>query len=431
MNKNKYKFGLRKKLVWFTLILGIITYSTSGFFIYVLYPLFFEQFFENHTLYVILVLAAGAMWMGILAFFAAVLIIKPLKDLEEAAIKAAEGDMTVEVKVSKSDDEIRAVGLAFEYMLDNIRQMVQLINKNFTSTNEKVEIISAEATKATEQAENIGNTITEISQGAENSAESIQSIAESIEDVTNIANQVQMKAKDSEEKSNEMLDVLRESHKVITSLVNGIENISKSNRETIKSVNNLTDNANKIEQIIQLVGDIAEQTNLLALNASIEAARAGEHGKGFAVVAEEVRKLADESAKAVSGIAELIRSMQNEVSQVSNLINTQVESVDNEVKKGATTREMMEQMTQTIYQVADAVKEISLLVDKQMEYIHNTSMQSQEVSAISEETSAGAQEVAAAAQEQTVGIETVEQHIEELKDLANNLQQTITKFKIN
>src|SRR5690606_1996503 len=106
--------------------------------------------------------------------------------------KAAEGDMTVEVKVSKSDDEIRAVGLAFEYMLDNIRQMVQLINKNFTSTNEKVEIISAEATKATEQAENIGNTITEISQGAENSAESIQSIAESIEDVTNIANQVQM-----------------------------------------------------------------------------------------------------------------------------------------------------------------------------------------------------------------------------------------------
>ena len=75
-------------------------------------------------------------------------------------------------------------------------------------------------------------------------------------------------------------------------------------------MNHLTDNANQIEQIIQLVGDIAEQRNSLALNASIEAARAGEHGKGFAVVAEEVRKLADESAKAVSGIAELIRNMQ-------------------------------------------------------------------------------------------------------------------------
>ena len=117
--------------------------------------------------------------------------------------------------------------------------------------------------------------------------------------------------------------------------------------------------------------------------------------------------------------------------QVSNLINHQVESVNQEVKKGATTREMMEQMTQTIYQVADAVKEISLLVDKQMESIHNTSTQSQEVSAISEETSAGAQEVAAAAQEQTVGIETVEQHVNELKELADNLKQTITKFKVN
>ncbi len=431
MTKKKYKFGIRKKLVWFTLILGIITYSTSGFFIYVLYPVFFENFFENQTLYVILVLAAGAMWMGILAFFAATIIVKPLQDLEKAAIQAAEGNLTVDVKVSKSDDEIRAVGLAFNYMLDNLRQMVQLINKNFTATNEKVNIISAEATKASEQAENIGITITEISQGAENSAESIQSIAESIEDVTEMANQVQIKAKNSEEKSKEMLDVLQDSQKVISSLVHGIENVSNSNRETIKSVNHLTDNANQIEQIIQLVGDIAEQTNLLALNASIEAARAGEHGKGFAVVAEEVRKLADESAKAVSGIAELIRNMQNEVKQVSNLINHQVESVNQEVKKGATTREMMEQMTQTIYQVADAVKEISLLVDKQMESIHNTSTQSQEVSAISEETSAGAQEVAAAAQEQTVGIETVEQHVNELKELADNLKQTITKFKVN
>ena len=75
----------------------------------------------------------------------------------------------------------------------------------------------------------------------------------------------------------------------------------------------LIDNAQKIGEIVQLVGNIAAQTNLLALNASIEAARAGEHGEGFAVVAEEVRLLADESAKAVQGISDLVATIQTDV----------------------------------------------------------------------------------------------------------------------
>ena len=88
---------------------------------------------------------------------------------------------------------------------------------------------------------------------------------------------------------------------ILSSLIKGIENVAKSNSYSLEAVNRLQDNANEIEQIIQMVGDIATQTNLLALNASIEAARAGEHGQGFAVVAEEIRKLADQSAQAVKG----------------------------------------------------------------------------------------------------------------------------------
>jgi methyl-accepting chemotaxis protein len=56
----------------------------------------------------------------------------------------------------------------------------------------------------------------------------------------------------------------------------------------------------------------------------------------------------------------------------------------------------MENMTNIIYQVADEVKDISKLVDKQLAGIQNTSIQSQEGTAISEETLAGSEEVAAA-----------------------------------
>jgi len=51
----------------------------------------------------------------------------------------------------------------------------------------------------------------------------------------------------------------------------------------------LSDSAERIGTVVQLIQAIASQTNLLALNATIESARAGDAGKGFAVVANEVK----------------------------------------------------------------------------------------------------------------------------------------------
>lgn len=428
--KKNFKFGLRKKLVLFITALALITYTTSGIFIYVLYPLFKDVIPFGEITFTIITLSLGIAWSGILAFMAAGFIIKPLQKLERVALKAAHGDISVEVELSNSDDEIRSLGLAFNHMLLNLRDMVQKIDDNFRQTNEKVIAISQESSLAAEQAEAIARTIGEISQGADNSAVSIQETAESVEDVIRIAEEVQETATASGVISKEMVKDLQASKDVIHSLVSGIQRLAKDNEGSLRTVKRLEENAAKVEQIIQLVGDIAAQTNLLALNASIEAARAGEHGKGFAVVAEEVRMLADESAKAVQGISELIKNIQAEVRNVVKQITEQVDSANKEASKGTETNKVIEEMTKSVNEMAESVSKITGLVDRQMDSIHHTSTQSQEVAAIAEETSAGAQEVTSATQQQAMVIDHVEKLAVELKHQAEELKNTITRFKL-
>ena len=84
----------------------------------------------------------------------------------------------------------------------------------------------------------------------------------------------------------------------------------------------LTQAAQAMSGIVQIIGDITGQINLLALNATIESARAGEAGRGFAVVASEVKNLANQAKQATEKIGSEIESLNDISSGVAGALAT-------------------------------------------------------------------------------------------------------------
>ncbi|MEJ3740294.1 MULTISPECIES: methyl-accepting chemotaxis protein [Bacillus cereus group] len=426
--RKTFSFGLRTQLMLFTTVLAFITYSTSIFFIYVIYDYF--QSYVSQTVYNIIVMLLGVVWSGILAYGAAVFLIKTLRKLEEAARKAAEGDIREDVPLPKTDDEIKSLSVAFNMMLGNLRGMVKNIDTTFSYTNNQVQQIRKQTGEATKQARGVSETLAEISSGAEQSAASIQAIVSAVDTTTSIASEVEEKAKQSDELSLEMVQALGQSTRVFTSLIQGIQTLAKENEHSMQNVQKLEERMKQVEHIVSVVSEIASQTNLLALNASIEAARAGEHGRGFAVVAEEVRKLADESDHSARNISQLLQNMQDEVQQVAMKMIEQVKIAKEEAKRGEATELILKEMSSSIMEVADATKQISGYMNEQVSHIHQTGAQTKAVAAIAEETSAGSQEVARVTLQQSQNMIAIDQLLKDLEKQATDLKQTIERFSM-
>ncbi|MBR0717668.1 methyl-accepting chemotaxis protein [Bradyrhizobium liaoningense] len=139
-----------------------------------------------------------------------------------------------------------------------------------------------------------------VASAASQASASVQTVAGSAEEMTNSIGTISRRVTDA------------------TQRAEGAAVEAQKSRDTIHT---LSDAADKIGEVVQLVQAIASQTNLLALNATIEAARAGEAGKGFAVVASEVKSLAHQTSKATEEITSHVASIQGITAETRGAID--------------------------------------------------------------------------------------------------------------
>ena len=197
-----------------------------------------------------------------------------------------------------------------------------------------------------------------------------------------------------------------------------------------QNVQTLTQYAEDINQIIDLIKGISGQTNLLALNAAIEAARAGESGRGFAVVAEEVRKLAENSSLAADDVTAKMTDIRQQV-HATRSANQEL------VSELAKITEAVGAVRTSLHAIAASSEESRRAAADIMQLNRTASAGAQDMADASSNVAAAAKQIAglsetsaAAIEEQSATLEQVVGTAEQLSALSKTLDGLVGKFKV-
>ncbi|MFO7446488.1 MAG: methyl-accepting chemotaxis protein, partial [Ignavibacteriaceae bacterium] len=315
--------------------------------------------------------------------------------------KLGEGDLTITF-IEEGDSKIAGL---FQKLNEVIRNISTIISSTITSVQSTARL-SSEISSSTEI----------MAAGSEEQSVQTGEVAASIEQMTRTIIETTRNATAAAEQAKKAGDIAKEGGKVVELTVEGIKRISEVVLKSSETVKQLGESSDQIGEIIQVIDEIADQTNLLALNAAIEAARAGDQGRGFAVVADEVRKLAERTTKATSEIAEMIKNIQKDTAEAVDSMSKGTEEVDRGKDLANRAGEsLMEIITATV-KVVDDITQVAAASEKQSCSAGQISKSIEGISSVTAETTNSIQKVAKSA--------------ESLNVLTDNLQNLVSRFKI-
>jgi methyl-accepting chemotaxis protein len=420
--------SLVRKLVIGIFVVSLLTYATSGFFIFILKPLLAPNM--NDWVYITGVLMLGVFWTAFLGWIAAQLIIRPLTRLTKVVNTVASGDLSVEIPSYRSQDEIGKLNRSFQVMLDNLRGMISSVTESASVTDHGVQSLSDAIRQAAEQIETISENIERMAEAAAHQSDAARDLLNNAEMSAHTSQQINDEANRAIRISEAMVETIRDSVSKLHTLVDGMLNVSETSEKTLQIVRHLEQQAEEISHISHLVREIANQTHLLALNASIEAAHAGEQGQGFAVVAMQIRKLASDSASAAEQINHLVAEMQKQTFTVVSESTKQVDLIRQEAAAGESAKVVLEQIHGSVTETAGALQSIVQHIHTQANQIQNTYEQARHITDTSLTISQNSMNISGAAQGQTAIMQEITSSSEVLRKEADHLREKTDVFKL-
>lgn len=351
------------------------------------------------------IVAAIVITIPLLAFvylFVRNVVTKPLNHMVEGLrnIASGEGDLTHRLDV-RGNDEIGQAAGAFNDMMVKFSGLVRHVGESASQ-------VATAAANLVRGAEQGASSSTRQHGMADQARESVEGVVSSIGAIAQSTDGVREQSKESERRSHEGSDSLR-------NLIDEVGTVESTVRQIAQSVGEFVVSMTAITDMTKEVRDIADQTNLLALNAAIEAARAGDQGRGFAVVADEVRKLAEKSAASANAIDRITRTLSERSDTVRHSISEGLSHI-------AESQKSVETVANVLNAAADSATEVGHGLDVIASAATNQNRAFADVATVIED-------IAAMARDNNLTCDQTAAAAHALRTLADQLQNAVGRFR--
>ncbi|CAM5781639.1 methyl-accepting chemotaxis protein [Ottowia pentelensis] len=333
---------------------------------------------------------------------------KRVNDANQAAIlrlmnelqTVAEGDLTQEATVT--EDITGAIADSVNYTVEELRSLVGSVQSTATrvaQTTSRVESTSSELlATSTEQLHEIRQT------------------GQSVLDMATRINAVSEQAQQSATVARQSLQAAESGLSAVQNAIGGMNSIRDQIQETSKRIKRLGESSQEIGEITELISDITEQTNVLALNAAIQAASAGDAGRGFSVVAEEVQRLAERSADATRQIATLVKTIQTDTQDAVAAMERSTQGVVEGAQLSDRAGTALTEIDSVSRRLAQLIEQISVSASNEAGQANEVAGNIQHIFATTEHTGESTRSTA--------------QQVRDLARMADELRQSVARFKI-
>jgi twitching motility protein PilJ len=312
----------------------------------------------------------------------------------------AEGDLTQEATVT--EDITGAIADSVNYTVEELRLLVGNVQNT--------------ATRVAHTTSQVENTSTELLAASTEQLREIRETGQSVLTMAERINGVSSQAQESATVARQSLKAASSGLQAVQNAIGGMNAIRDQIQETSKRIKRLGESSQEIGEITELISDITEQTNVLALNAAIQAASAGEAGRGFSVVAEEVQRLAERSADATRQISALVKAIQTDTQDAVGAKERSTQGVVEGAKLSDNAGTALSEIDRVSRRLADLIEQISQSASREADSANVVAANIQHIFAVTEQTGEGTR--------------TTAQQVRELSHMAEELRQSVARFKI-